>query len=507
MITPIHPMTQTNAQDVQFGALRGKNFRGSGQGVSFVEKNDKGGQGIADDDVVIVAASRTPFGRYNGSLSGVNAPTLAYASAKKTLADAGIDAKELDASIWGHIVPTTAGDAYLPRTVGLMLGMRDGTTSKVVQRRCASGFSALEEAAMEVASGKADVVLAGGVEIMSKGPLANFDLPKQAAELIKGVKTGKVSMEDAGQQWNDLWKPQGMEPPVGFESMLQGGLTDPYKDMPMTQTADNLAREKGLDRNSLDALSVESHKRAFRAMEEGRFNYAPVTQDIVDEANAILKAQSVLPKGMTEFLKDEGPRESTLEKLNSLRALHPDGLHTAASASQITDGASSVIMTSGAYAKKNNLQVLAKVRAIGNAGVKPEIMGHGPVPAMKIAFDVDGHQNGDKMDVIEINEAFAAVPETAIRELNLDRKKVNPNGSGISLGHPLAATGARIVTDLVHELKRVGGQFGVGSACIGGGEGAAIIVENVNAAASPKTGAVDKIKSALSKVRQTVLRK
>ena len=490
-----------NSPALHFGAIRGKRYE-TGDATSYVKANDRGGKAVADDDIVVVSASRTPFGKQNEGLAQVTAPALAYVTAKKTIEDSGIDPKKIDTSIWGNIIPSSMGDAYLPRTVGLLLGLPEGSTSKVVQRRCASGFSAIEAAAMDLATGKANAALAGGAESMSKGPLVNFDLPrelatlqKQAKGIAKATEAGTLSQEDAnlrtlalGQQLEALWERGGSGLPDGFKYLMQGGLTDPLKKMGMFLTADQLAREKGIDRDALDALASESHARALKAQAEGRFDaeLAPVTQADLDYLNGILAEQSSLPDGVSSISKDEGPRASSKEalgKLNVLDRKNPDARHTAASASQITDGAASVLMTTGKFARENGLKVLAKVRAIGNAGVQPETMGYGPVPAIKLALQADGRKTARQMDIVEINEAFSVVPEVAIRELGLDRAKVNPDGSGISLGHPLAATGARIVAHLVHELQRTGKQFGLGAACIGGGEGAAIIVENVNATA------------------------
>lgn len=481
-----------------FGAIRGKRYA-EGDATSFVRANDHGGKPVADDDIVVVSASRTPFGKQNEGLAQVSAPALAYVTAKKTIEKSGLDPSKIDTSVWGNIIPSSMGDAYLPRTVGLLLGMREGSTSKVVQRRCASGFSAIEAAAIDLATGKANAALAGGAESMSKGPLVNFDLPrelanlqKQTKQLTKDVEAGTLSAQDAkvkgqalAQKLQELWTLGGQSVPDGFKYLMQGGLTDPLKKMGMFMTADQLAKEKGVSRADLEKLAVESHNRALKAQAEGRFDaeLAPVTQQDLDHLNQILAEKSHLPAGVTEVAKDEGPRASTPESLAKLRVLdskNPDAVHTAATASQITDGAASVLLTTGKFARENHLDVLAKVRAIGNAGVQPETMGYGPVPAIKLALKADGLKTARKMDIVEINEAFAVVPEVAIRELKLDRSKVNPDGSGISLGHPLAATGARIVAHLVHELKRTGKQYGLGSACIGGGEGAAIILENVN---------------------------
>jgi acetyl-CoA C-acetyltransferase len=469
---------------IHFGALRGEKVPGVGYRVSFVEKTDQGGQGFADDDVVIVSASRTPVGRNGGAFANVDATALAYVSAKSTLEKSGLNASEVDKSIWGNITPTSLGAPYLARTVAKLLGMVDGSTSYMVQRRCASGFSAIEEGAKDIAGGEADVALVGGVENMSRSPVSHFTLSGLLGKITGLLKKNQVTEEQANEQWKAALTPDGLKLPKDFETTLNGGLIDPFVKMVMFNTADKLAQEKGINRQELDALAAESHRRALQAQAEGRFNaeITPVTQQNLDELNTKLKSAHKLPNGVTSVAADEGPRATTPEALAGLRPLdskNPNATHTAGSASQISDGAASLLLVKGSYAKAKGLKPLAKLRALANTGVRPDIMGYGPVPAIKEVLKADNKTAG-QMDLVEINEAFAVVPKVAINELGFSPDKVNVNGSGISIGHPLSMTGARVITHLVHELQRQNKQFGLGSACIGGGEGAAMIIENLN---------------------------
>lgn len=467
-----------------FGAIRAEKSPGVGYRVSFVEKDDLGGKGVQDDDVVIVSATRTPVGKNGGAFADVDATSLAYVTAKKTVEKSGLDPAKIDKSIWGNITPTSLGAPYLARTVAKLVGMTDGTTSYMVQRRCASGFSAIESAAKDIAIGEADAVLAGGVENMSRSPVSHFTLSRALNTIGAQVKKGALTAEQGLEQWKTFLATEKIELPKDFVTTLNGGLVDPFVKMVMFHTADKLAAEKGLTRTELDALAVESHARALRAQAEGRFNaeIVPVAQSDLDGLNAKLKQDAKLPTGTTMVSKDEGPRATTMEILAGLRPLdskNPAAVHTAATSSQISDGAASLLLVKGSFAKANNLKPLAKLRTLANSGVRNDIMGYGPVPAIKEALKMD-NKTAQQMDLVEVNEAFAAVPQVAIKELGFDPAKVNVNGSGISIGHPLAMTGARVITHLVHELQRQNKQFGLGSACIGGGEGAAMIIENLN---------------------------
>ncbi len=483
MHVSMHPFRPT-LPPVQFGAIRAEKRPGIGSRISFVEKDDLGGKGIADDDVVIVSATRTPIGRNGGAFANVDATSLAFITAQKTLEQSGLSADKVDKSIWGNITPSNLGAPYLARTVAKLLGMGDGSTSYIVQRRCASGFSAIEAAAKDIAIGEAEAVITGGVENMSRSPVSNFTLAQTLNGLAGKVRKNQITAEQGLEEWKTYLDVQGVELPKDFVTTLNGGLVDPFVRMVMFHTADRLAQEKNMSRQDLDSLAAASHARALQAQAAGRFDaeIVPVTQSELDTLNNRLKQQATLPNGINEVRQDEGPRQTTAEALAGLRPLdgkNPQAVHTAGSASQISDGAASLLLVNGAFAKANNLTPLAKIRAVANSGVRPDIMGYGPVPAIKEVLDMDG-KTAQQMDIIEINEAFAAVPKAAIDELGLDPAKVNPNGSGISLGHPLSMTGARIVTHLVHQLQQLNKQFGLGAACIGGGEGAAIIVENLN---------------------------
>ena len=390
-------------------------------------------------DIVIVSAARTAIGSFGGSLSGLSPTEMGVITAKEAISRAGIEAAQVGQAFYGNVVHTEARDMYVSRTVGLGAGLANEAPCLTVNRLCGSGLQALVSGIQAIALGDTDIVLAGGTESMSR---AGYLM--QAARW--GQKMGDVTMVD----------------------MMTAALHDPFGNGHMGVTAENVSAKYGISRADQDAFAVESHQRAARAQAEGYFDsqIVPVT----------LKSR----KGDTIFAKDEHVRpNASLEDMAKLRTVFKkDGSVTAGNASGINDGAASVILMSAARAEALGLTPMARVVSYGHAGVAPEIMGMGPVPAMQNALTKAGLGVGD-LDVVESNEAFAAQACAVSQQLGLDPAKVNPNGGAVALGHPVGASGAIIATKLVYELQRTGGKFGAATMCIGGGQGIALIVENL----------------------------
>lgn len=388
-------------------------------------------------DVVILSARRTAFGTFNGSLKDLSATDLAVIASEAALKDSGVDRNDVGHSIFGNVMQTSADAIYLPRHVGLKTGLPEKTPALGVNRLCGSGFQALVNAAMEIMTGQADVVLAGGTESMSQAP-----------HVIRGARTGiqlgKGELEDS------LWS----------------ALTDSYTKQPMAITAENLAEKYKISQQEVDEYSVNSQKRFAAALERGAF---------ADEITpVVLKSR----KGETIFTKDEHARpETTLEGLAKLpKVFKKDGVIHAGAASGICDGAAALVLASADYARKKGLKPLARLVNWGVAGCDPKIMGIGPVPAIQNALSRAEAKISD-FDQIEVNEAFAPQVLACIKELGLPLEKTNAEGGAIAVGHPLGASGARIAAHLVHSLRKNGQKYGLGSACIGGGQGIAVIIE------------------------------
>jgi acetyl-CoA acyltransferase 2 len=388
-------------------------------------------------DIVILSARRTAFGGFNGSLKDLSATDLAVVAAEAALKDSGVDRGDVGHSIFGNVMQTSADAIYLARHVGLKTGLHEKVPALNVNRLCGSGFQAVVNAAMEIMTGQTEVVLAGGTESMSQAPFV-------IRGARSGLQLGKGELEDS------LWS----------------ALTDSYTKMPMAITAENLAEQYKISQQEVDEYSVNSQKRYAAAAESGAFaaELTPVT----------LKSR----KGETVFMKDEHARpETTLEGLAKLpKVFKKDGVIHAGAASGICDGAAALVVASGEYARRKGLKPLARLVNWGVAGCDPKIMGIGPVPAVQAALARAEAKISD-FDMFEVNEAFAPQVLAVIKELGLPLDKTNINGGAIAMGHPLAASGARITTHLVHELRRKGKKYGLGSACIGGGQGIAVIIE------------------------------
>lgn len=392
------------------------------------------------DDVIFLSGKRTPFGTFGGSLKDFSATDLGVASARAALGEAGVDPAEVDHVIYGNALQTSSDAIYLARHVGLNAGVPQEVPAVTVNRLCGSGFQAITQGAQEILLGDASVVLCGGTESMSQAP-----------HVVRGARWGGLRLGEAG----------GF-----FEDLLWQALLDSNCGLTMAQTAEELADRYGVTREEADGVALRSQRRAHAAWEDGRFD-----AEIVPVTVRTRKSEA-------EFARDEHMRpDTTMEALASLRPyFRKDGLVTAGNASGIGDGAASVVVASRAWADERKLEPLGRLVSWGYVGVEPRIMGIGPAPAARRALE-RAEMTLDDMDLVEVNEAFAPQYMAVEKELGLDPERTNVNGGAIALTHPLAASGARITLHLLHELRRRGGRFGLGSACIGGGQGGAVVVE------------------------------
>jgi acetyl-CoA acyltransferase 2 len=391
-------------------------------------------------DIVFLSGRRTPFGTFGGTLKDHTATDLGVLAARSALHEAGVDPSDIGHVMFGNALQTSADAIYLARHVGLRAGVPDEVPAMTINRLCGSGFQAIASAAQEIMLGQADACLAGGAESMSQAP-----------HVVRGARWGNLRLGEAGGH---------------FEDMLWQALTDTHCDLSMAQTAEELAGRYEVAREEADRIAYESQRRAQAAWDEGRFE-AEVVPVVIQTR-----------KGDTEFRRDEHIRpDTTMEALGSLRPyFRKDGLVTAGNASGIGDGAAAVVVSSAAWARERGLRPLARLVSWGVAGVDPRIMGIGPAPSARKALEVAG-LSLDDMDLVEVNEAFAPQVAAVARDLQLDMEKTNVNGGAIALTHPLAASGTRITVQLIHELRRRGGRYALGSACVGGGQGMAMVVE------------------------------
>ena len=389
--------------------------------------------------IYIVSGTRTAIGDFGGGLKSFMPSELAGLVAAEAVRRAGVAAGDVGHVVFGQVVPSSSKDAYVARVAALNAGIPVETPALTVNRLCGSGLQAIISAAQMMKLGEAEVTVAGGVESMSNAPY-----------------------HDHGQRWG-----RKMGDAQLVDAMLQA-LTDPVGGYHMGVTAENVAERHGITREAQDALAVEGHARAVRAIREGRF------------AEQILPIEVKNRKGTTVFDTDEHPRADTA--LENLAAMKPvfkkDGTVTAANASGINDGAAAVVLATGDAVAAKGLKPLARIVSWGHAGVEPALMGVGPVRAVPVALARAGLTLAD-MDVIEANEAFAAQALAVAGELGFDPDKLNPNGSGIALGHPIGATGAILTVKAAYELRRTGGRYGLITMCIGGGQGIAMVIENV----------------------------
>jgi len=389
-------------------------------------------------EVVVVSAVRTAIGTFGGSLKDLAPTDLATRVVRESLERAHVEGKDVGHVVFGHVVNTEPKDMYLSRVAAMQGGCSEGTPAFNVNRLCGSGLQAIVSASQSILLGDADVAIGGGAENMSRAPFASLNMRW-------GARMGDTKMID----------------------MLMGALHDPFHAIHMGVTAENIASKWGISREQQDALAVESHNRAQRATEAGYFTsqIVPVT----------LKSK----KGDVAYATDEHFRPNcSLADMAKLKPvfLKENGTVTAGNASGINDAAAAVVLMEAGAAKARGLQPLARLVAYAHAGVDPKYMGIGPVPATKLALQKAGLTVND-LDVIEANEAFAAQACAVTQDLGLDPAKVNPNGSGISLGHPIGATGALITVKALYELERINGRYALVTMCIGGGQGIAAIFE------------------------------
>ncbi|NYZ13785.1 beta-ketothiolase BktB [Azospirillum sp. RWY-5-1] len=390
-------------------------------------------------DVFIVAAVRTAVGGFGGTLRDVPPAQLGSIVTAEVVRRSGVDPGAVGHVVFGQVVPTEPRDAYLARVVGIEAGLGHDTPALTVNRLCGSGLQAILSAAQMLALGDAELAVAGGAESMSRTPF-------QSPATRWGARFGDTALTD----------------------VLHGVLSDPFHRILMGVTAENVAERYRISRETQDAYALESHRRAERAWDEDRF------KDQIVPVPVRQKRQSVA------FERDEHIRRgATAEDFSKLSAVFKEGGSvTAGNASGMNDGAAAVMLATADAVRRHGLVPMARLVAYAFAGVDPAYMGMGPVPATAAAMTRAGLRVAD-MDVIEANEAFAAQACAVAQELGFDPERVNPNGSGISIGHPVGATGAINTVKLVHELRRTGGRYGLSTLCIGGGQGIAAIVERL----------------------------
>jgi len=391
-------------------------------------------------DVVFLSGVRTGFGTFGGTLKDFTATQLGAIAARHAVERAGVSPDQVDHVVFGNAQQTSADAIYLARHVGLQAGLTIATPAVTVNRLCGSGFEAIIQGAQQILLDESRVVLAGGAESMSQAP-----------HVVRGARWGIR-----------------LGPPAPLEDTLWEALKDPQCGLSMAETAEGLAEKYGLTREEVDRIALRSQQLAKKAWDDCVFQDEVVPVPVKDAKT----------KSTVDWRADEHMRPSTT--LEGLLALKPyfkkDGLVTAGNASGICDGAAATIIASEAFAGEHKLNLLGRIVAWGIAGVEPRYMGIGPAPAARKALQRAGLTLAD-MDLIEVNEAFAPQYLAVEKELGLDRERTNVHGGAIAIGHPLAASGTRITIHLLHALRQRQARYGLGSACIGGGQGAAVIVE------------------------------
>ena len=394
---------------------------------------------MSSTEIYVVNAVRSAIGGFGGALKDLPLADLATALARAAIERSGVAAEQIGHVVMGNVIPTEARDAYLGRVAAMNAGIPKETPAFSVNRLCGSGLQAIVSAAQSLLLGDTDIALAAGAESMSRAP---YLLPQARW----------------GARMGDL---QGID-------YLVGVLQDPFEHFHMGITAENVAAKHGITRQMQDELALTSQQRAARAIAEGRFD------------SQIVPLELKTRKGPVQFAVDEHVRSDvSAEQLAAMKTVFKkDGTVTAGNASGINDGAAGLVLATGEAVRRLGLKPLARLVAYAHAGVEPALMGLGPIPATQKALQKAGLTVND-LDVIESNEAFAAQACAVARALDFDPEKVNPNGSGISLGHPVGATGAIIATKAIHELQRVQGRYALATMCIGGGQGIAVVFERV----------------------------
>lgn len=394
---------------------------------------------MSNAEIYVVSAVRSAIGGFGGSLKDLPLADLASTITRAAIERSGLAAEQVGHLVMGTVIPTEPRDAYLARVAAMNAGIPKETPAFNVNRLCGSGLQAIVSAAQGLLLGDTDVAVAAGAESMSRGP---YLLPQARW----------------GARMGDL---QGIDYTVGV-------LQDPFQHFHMGITAENVSAKHGITREMQDELALTSQRRAARAIAEGRFD------------SQIVPLELKTRKGSVQFSVDEHVRgEVTAEQLAGMKPVFKkDGTVTAGNASGINDGAAGLVLATGDAVRRLGLKPLARLVGYAHAGVEPELMGLGPIPATRKVLEKTGLKVQD-LDVIESNEAFAAQACAVARELGFNPEKVNPNGSGISLGHPVGATGAIIATKAIHELQRIQGRYALATMCIGGGQGIAVVFERV----------------------------
>jgi len=390
-------------------------------------------------EVVVLSGVRTAIGDYGGALKDVPPTALGATALREAVARAKIDPAEVGHVVLGSVIHGEARDMYVSRVAAIEAGLPVGTPCLTVNRLCGSGLQAIVSAAQHILLGDTDCVIGGGAESMSR---AAYFLPSGRW----GQRMGDAAVVDA----------------------MVGALHDPFGHGHMGITAENVAAKYGISREEQDRFALESHHRAANALAQGYF------------AGQIVPVEVKTKKGPVAFTVDEHVRrDAKIEDMQKLKpAFKKDGTVTAGNASGINDAAAAVVMMEAGAAQKRGLKPMARLVAYAHAGVDPQVMGLGPIPAVKRVFEKAGLKPAD-MDVVESNEAFAAQAMAVTRDLGLDPAKVNPNGGAVALGHPIGATGAILTTKAIYELHRTGKRYGLVTMCIGGGQGIAAIFERV----------------------------
>ena len=390
------------------------------------------------DDIVILSGARTAIGTFGGSLANTTPIDTATVASKAAMERAGVDPAQIGTVVFGHVINTEPRDMYLSRVAAIQAGIPDTTPAMNVNRLCGSGAQSIVSAVQSLMLGDADFALAGGAEAMSRSP---YILP----DARWGAKMGDVRALD----------------------MMLGALNCPFGTGHMGVTAENVSGEHDISREAQDAFAMESQTRAAKAIEAGYFK------------DQIVPVEVKVKRDMVPFDTDEHPKQTSLEKLAGLRTVFKkDGTVTAGNASGINDGAAALVLARAGAAESAGLTPRARVIGYAHAGVRPEVLGIGPVPAVENLFARTGLSAGD-FDVIESNEAFAAQALAVNKGLGLDPAKVNPNGGAIALGHPVGATGSIITVKALYELERIGGKRALITMCIGGGQGIALAIERI----------------------------
>jgi acetyl-CoA C-acetyltransferase len=402
------------------------------------------------DDVWLLDGVRTPMVDYGGALASVSPIDMGIKVAREVLARCRLDGTEVDSVLAGNMAPGGFDQFYVPRHIGLYAGVPVEVPALMAQRICGTGFELIRQAGEQIDHGAASLALVVGTESMTRNPIASF-------EHRGGFTLGA---------------------PVGFKDYLWEALTDPATGISMIQTAENLAQRYAITREEVDAWAACSFERAVRSQEQGWFE-----GEIVPLANQVFELPGYQPRAMklsgkvTSVDRDTHPRLSPPEVLAKLRTVYPNGVQTGGNSSALTDGAAAALVTNAARARDAGRRPLARVVAAAVVGVPPEIMGIGPAPAIRLLLERTGLKLAD-IARFEINEAQGAQVLAVQRELGIDSGTLNVHGGAIALGHPLAATGVRLTITVARELQAIGARYGIASACIGGGQGIALLLEN-----------------------------